>query len=71
VVLMPAGELLPFDDVSRRLGMVGQRYVGIRAIPIHRIVGSVDRSQEFDRRSDPSGGIFASGSMGSASPFRR
>jgi hypothetical protein len=30
-----------------------QRYVGIRVIPIERIVGSVDRSQDFDRRFRP------------------
>jgi hypothetical protein len=46
-------ELLPFDDVSQRLGLVGQHYVGIRAIPVDRIVGSVDRSAEFDRRFRP------------------
>jgi hypothetical protein len=48
-----SNELLPFDDVSRRLGLVGQRYVGIRAVPIDRIVGSVDRFEDFDRQFRP------------------
>jgi len=48
-----SSELLPFDDVSRRLGLLGQHYVGIRPIPIERIVGSVDRSRDFDRQFRP------------------
>jgi hypothetical protein len=41
--------LLPFDEVRRRLKIVGQSYGGIREIPVERIVGSVDRSADFDR----------------------
>jgi hypothetical protein len=41
--------LLPFDETSRRLGISGRAYLGIREIPVARIVGSVDRSDDFDR----------------------
>jgi hypothetical protein len=41
--------LLAFDEVRRRLKIVGQSYRGIREIPVERIVGSVDRSADFDR----------------------
>jgi hypothetical protein len=40
---------LPFDEVRRRLKIVGQSYGGIREIPVERIVGSVDRNADFDR----------------------
>ena len=43
------GGLLPLDEVRRRLEVVGQSYVGLREIPLERIVGSVDRSGDFDR----------------------
>ena len=41
--------LLPLDEVSRRLRMFEQTYVGIRTIPVARVVGTVDRSHDFDR----------------------
>jgi hypothetical protein len=45
--------LIPVDDVSRRLGLTGQTYVGIRAIPIDRIIGTLDRNLDFDRSFRP------------------
>jgi len=42
-------ELLPLDEVTRRLGLFQQSYLGIRQIPIDRIVGTVDRTRDFDR----------------------
>jgi hypothetical protein len=42
-------DLLPLDEVRRRLRIVGQSYVGVRAVPLERIVGSVDRSADFGR----------------------
>ena len=39
--------LLPLDEVRRRLRITGQSYAGLRAIPLDRIVGSVDRSADF------------------------
>jgi hypothetical protein len=45
--------LLPLGEVTRRLRVLGQRYVGIRTIPIESIVGSVDRAVDFDRMFKP------------------
>jgi hypothetical protein len=42
-------ELLPLPEVVRRLRQFEQHYVGIRTIPVDRIVGTVDRSRDFDR----------------------
>lgn len=41
--------LLPFDEVRRLLPYQGQHYLGMRTIPVRRIVGSVGRYQDFDR----------------------
>jgi hypothetical protein len=45
--------LIPFDEASRRLRVSGRSYLGIREIPVDRIVGSVDRSADFDRDFRP------------------
>lgn len=42
-------DLLPLDEAQRRLSIVGQSYVGVHAIEVDRVVGSLDRSQDFDR----------------------
>ena len=41
--------LLPLHEVTTRLRVLGQNYVGIRTIPVSAIVGSVDRAVDFDR----------------------
>jgi hypothetical protein len=46
-------DLLPLDEVRRRLRITGQSYAGIQAIPIDRIVGSLDRTADFDRDFKP------------------
>jgi ParB-like nuclease domain len=46
-------ELLPLGEVTRRLRQFEQRYVGIRSIPVAGIVGTVDRSRDFDRQFLP------------------
>ena len=46
-------DLLPLDEVQRRLRVVGQSYAGIHPIEVHRIIGSVDRSLDFDRCFTP------------------
>lgn len=46
-------ELLPFDETRRRLRVLGRSYVGLREIPVERIVGSVDRESDFDRDFRP------------------
>jgi hypothetical protein len=45
--------LIPFDEAGRRLGVAGRSYLGVREIPVERIVGSVDRSADFDRDFRP------------------
>jgi hypothetical protein len=46
-------ELVPLDEVRSRLRIVAQRYLGVHAIPVERIVGSLDRSQDFTRDFRP------------------
>src|SRR6201990_937282 len=46
-------ELLPLDEVQRRLRIVSQSYAGVRPIEVRRIIGSVDRSSDFDRDFRP------------------
>lgn len=41
--------LLPLDEVSKRLRAFEQSYVGIRPIPVSKIVGTVSRIDDFDR----------------------
>jgi hypothetical protein len=49
--------LIPFDEASRRLDVSGRSYLGVREIPLDRIVGSVDRSADFDRDFRPQRGL--------------
>lgn len=42
------GELLPFAIV-KKLEPCGEHYQGVRPIPVRRIIGSVNRHQDFDR----------------------
>ncbi len=45
--------LLPLDEVTARLRILGQHHVGVVAIPVANIIGSVDRSVDFDRLFRP------------------
>lgn len=45
----PADALLPYEEVRGHLRILGQRYVGVRPIPVEKITGSVDRMVDFDR----------------------
>jgi len=45
--------ILPFEEVARALGRVGERRLGQQLIPLDSIVGTVDRSREFDRAFRP------------------
>lgn len=42
-------QLLPFDEVRKRIPMRGQFYRGLQQIPTEKIVGSVNRFHDFDR----------------------
>jgi hypothetical protein len=44
-----SNELLPFDEVRKRLTLRGQHYLGLKEIPIDKIIGSVGRYHDFDR----------------------
>src|SRR5690349_10014 len=46
-------ELLSFQEVREQLPIRSQAYVGVRAIPVANIVGSVDRYEDFNRRFLP------------------
>jgi hypothetical protein len=45
--------LLPLGEVTERLRLTGRAYVGVRSIPLAKIIGSVDRACEFDREFHP------------------
>jgi hypothetical protein len=46
-------QILPFEEVVRALGRVGERALGLQVIPLASIVGTVDRGSEFDRQFRP------------------
>jgi hypothetical protein len=45
--------MLPYDEVVQALGRVGRKSLGLQSIPLNSIVGSVDRTREFDRSFHP------------------
>ena len=45
--------ILPFDEVIAALGRRGERRLGLQSITLDSIVGTVDRSRDFDRRFRP------------------
>ena len=45
--------ILPFEEVVRALGRIGERRLGLEVIPLDSIIGTVDRSREFDRDFRP------------------
>lgn len=48
-----ADDLLPLDEALRRLHPFAHFHVGIRPVPLRRIVGSEGRTADFDRRFVP------------------
>lgn len=48
-----ANATLSFDEVIAALGRRGEHHVGVQLIPLDRIVGSVDKVRDFDRRFRP------------------
>jgi hypothetical protein len=48
--------MLPFDEVVDALGQVSERRLGLRVVRLDSIVGSVDRTRDFDRRFRPTSG---------------
>ena len=45
--------MLPFEEVAQALGRTVERRVGLDWIPLDSVVGTVDRSRDFDRRFRP------------------
>jgi hypothetical protein len=45
--------LLPLAEVTDRLRIRGQRHIGVQTIPVARIIGTVDRTIDFDRLFRP------------------
>jgi hypothetical protein len=48
--------ILPFEEVVQALGQRGERRLGLQTIELDSIVGSVDRSRDFDRSFRPTTG---------------
>lgn len=46
-------EVLPYDEVVSALGYVTERPLGLQVVPVAQIVGSVDRTRDFDRYFRP------------------
>jgi hypothetical protein len=45
--------ILPFDEVVAALGIVGETELGLKTIKLDSVVGTVDRTGDFDRRFRP------------------
>jgi hypothetical protein len=46
-------DLLELEEVERRLRPLGRRYLGVRAIPLERVVGTDGRAGAFNREFKP------------------
>ena len=49
-----SNQLLSFEEVKGALGVISQVYLGLREVPVSKIVGSVGRHRDFDRAFLPS-----------------
>ena len=49
-----SNQLHSFDEVKGALGAISQVYLGLREVPVSKIVGSVGRHRDFDRAFLPS-----------------
>src|SRR3954449_7670318 len=47
------GLILPFEEVIEALGRTGQHDLGLQVVPLHQVVGTVDRTVDFDRGFRP------------------
>ena len=50
------GVVLPYEEVIEALGFVSEHSAGLTVVPLDAIVGSVDRSRDYDRRFRPTSG---------------
>jgi hypothetical protein len=47
------GVILPLEEVVAALGRTGERALGLQSLPLETIVGTVDRTSDFDREFRP------------------
>jgi hypothetical protein len=47
------GVILPYEEVIQALGFKSEHSLGLRVVPLHSIVGTIDRERDFDRRFRP------------------
>jgi hypothetical protein len=50
------GVVLPYEEVIEALGFVSEHSTGLHVVPLDAIVGSVDRTRDYDRRFRPTSG---------------
>lgn len=46
-------DLMPYDEVSSKLRAVSQTNIGVQQVPLENIIGSVNRTSDFDRNFRP------------------
>jgi hypothetical protein len=49
-------QILPYSEVVAALGWLGERRLGLQAIGLDTVIGSVDSTRDFDRRFRPTSG---------------
>ncbi|MHB1294237.1 MAG: universal stress protein [Anaerolineae bacterium] len=45
--------LIAFEDLKKTVGLVSQHYRGVQPVPLDKIIGSLNRSEDFDRAFMP------------------
>jgi hypothetical protein len=50
------GVILPYEEVVAALGFVSERPLGLQVVALETVVGTVDRSRDFDRGFRPTSG---------------
>jgi hypothetical protein len=63
--------ILPYEEVIEALGFVSERQIGPKVVPLDDIVGTVDRTRDFDRNFRPTSGRVRSRWESIAAAMRR
>src|SRR5450759_2525274 len=63
--------ILPYEEVIEALGFVTERQLGPKVVPLDDIVGTVDRTRDFDRNFRPTSGRVRSRWESIAAAMRR
>ena len=64
-------QVLPYEEVIEALGFVSERQIGPKVVPLDEIVGTVDRTRDFDRNFRPTSGRVRSRWESIAAAMRR